>query len=60
MIKTRLNFNSLSCHQQALLLQKPSLPENPKRLLLVHGAGIGGELTWAFVAHYLEIGRAHV
>lgn len=54
MIKTRLNFNSLSCHQQALLLQKPSLPENPKRLLLVHGAGIGGELTWAFVTHYLD------
>ncbi len=54
MIKTRLKFESISCSQQALLLQKESLSVNPKRLLLVHGAGIGGELTWAFVAHYLE------
>jgi len=53
MIKTRLNFESLSCSQQALLLQKETLPESPSRLLLVHGAGIGGELTWAFVTYYL-------
>lgn len=54
MIKTRLKFKSLSCTQQALLLQKENLPENPTRLLLVHGAGIGGELTWSFVTHYLS------
>lgn len=54
MKKIRLNFQSLSCSQQALLLQKETLPETPKRLLLVHGAGIGGELTWSFVAHYLD------
>lgn len=59
MNKTRLKFTSLSCSQQALLLQKQPLqqettPHAMKRLILVHGAGIGGELTWTFLAHYLE------
>lgn len=26
----------------------------PRRLLLLHGAGVAGELTWGFVANYLQ------
>lgn len=26
----------------------------PKRLLLLHGAGVAGELTWNYVTHYLK------
>lgn len=51
MKKTRLSITTASCRQQALLIRREAV--QPKRLLLIHGAGVGGETTWAFVAHYL-------
>lgn len=27
---------------------------SPKRLMMLHGAGVAGELTWSFVIHYLK------
>lgn len=27
---------------------------SPRRILLLHGAGVAGELTWTFIANYLE------
>ena len=27
---------------------------SPKRLMLLHGAGVAGDLTWSFVIHYLK------
>ena len=54
MRKKRLKFQTECSVQDAFVFQKDNLPNNPKRLLLVHGAGIGGELTWSFVTHYLN------
>lgn len=31
-----------------------NLSYKPRRLLLLHGAGVAGELTWSFVANYLQ------
>lgn len=28
--------------------------DKPKRILLLHGAGVAGELTWTFIANYLQ------
>jgi pimeloyl-ACP methyl ester carboxylesterase len=38
------------------LFQKNITSENssPRRILLLHGAGVAGELTWTFIANYLE------
>ncbi len=33
---------------------KPKSESNPKRIVLLHGAGVAGELTWAFIANYLK------
>lgn len=31
-----------------------SVNSTPRRILLLHGAGVAGELTWTFIANYLE------
>lgn len=38
------------------LFQKNIEPTNPtpRRIILLHGAGVAGELTWTFIANYLE------
>jgi pimeloyl-ACP methyl ester carboxylesterase len=32
----------------------PSIKNAPKRIVLLHGAGVAGELTWTFIANYLK------
>ena len=56
MEKHQINCRTASCQQHALLLQYPSLRETsaPRRLLLLHGAGVPGEVTWTYVANYLH------
>ena len=51
MEKHPLNFQSLHCDQHAILLQRAS--GSGRRLLLLHGAGVAGEITWTYVANYL-------
>lgn len=47
-------FVTASAQQHVIKINKTQpLPAKPKRLMLLHGAGVGGELTWTFVAHYL-------
>jgi pimeloyl-ACP methyl ester carboxylesterase len=31
-----------------------SIKQTPRRIVLLHGAGVAGELTWTFVANYLK------
>lgn len=54
MIKTGFTFTTPHCDQHALIFKKDKPVAEPRRLLLVHGAGIGGALTWSFVVHYLN------
>lgn len=54
MKKLRLHFQTTHAQQQVLYIKRDTTVAAPKRLLLVHGAGVGGETTWAFVAHYLK------
>ncbi len=56
MEKHQINCRTASCQQHALLLQYPSLHEvsASRRLLLLHGAGVPGEVTWTYIANYLN------
>jgi len=56
MEKHQINCRTASCQQHALLLQYPSLHEvsATRRLLLLHGAGVPGEVTWTYIANYLS------
>lgn len=47
-------FTSSSAFQHYLVVTAQANNPKPKRLMLLHGAGVGGELTWTFVAHYLK------
>lgn len=53
MEKHPLNFRSAHCEQHAVLLKRTTDPASGRRLLLLHGAGVGGEITWTYVANYL-------
>lgn len=33
---------------------QPSSDKPVRRIVLLHGAGVAGELTWSFIAHYLK------
>tara|TARA_R110000868_G_scaffold65534_9_gene195944 strand:- start:18340 stop:19173 length:834 start_codon:yes stop_codon:yes gene_type:complete len=50
--KHPVNIRTASVNQHALLLQCANNPGG-RRLVLLHGAGIAGELTWTYVANYL-------
>lgn len=52
MHKQRLSISTANVQQQALLLTYASTAA-PKRLLLLHGAGVPGETTWTYLANYL-------
>lgn len=52
MHKQQLSISTDSVQQQALLLTYQSVPM-PKRLLLLHGAGVPGDTTWTYLANYL-------
>ena len=53
MEKHPLNIRTACGQQHALIWQFPQNTSG-RRLLLLHGAGIAGELTWTYVANYLE------
>lgn len=58
MIKERCCFE-LSESRIAYTIYKVSKPDArdlsaPRRLMLLHGAGVAGELTWTFIVNYLK------
>lgn len=53
MEKHPFNIRTASANQHGLIWKFPANPGG-RRLLLLHGAGIAGELTWTYVANYLE------
>lgn len=52
MEKHPINLITDSAQQHALLLQYPNQPS--RRLVLLHGAGVPGEITWTYLANYLQ------
>lgn len=52
MQKHPINITTASAQQHALLLQYPNQPS--RRLVLLHGAGVPGEVTWTYLANYLQ------
>jgi len=52
MEKHPLNFRSDHCDQHAVVLTNPAATTE-RRLVLLHGAGVAGELSWTYVANYL-------
>ena len=68
MIKQRLMLEVAGSHVAYTLFKKSpdsilsirdsthgsSKPRDSRSLLLLHGAGVAGELTWAFIINYLE------
>lgn len=55
MEKHQINFDTFSCHQHGWLFQYPETPQNSgSRLVLLHGAGVAGEVTWTYIANYLD------
>jgi pimeloyl-ACP methyl ester carboxylesterase len=53
-IKQRLEFEVAGSHVAYTLFQKKTPNNNKKSLLLLHGAGVAGELTWTFIVNYLD------
>lgn len=55
MEKHPLNIHTAIAEQHASLIQYPSAVASPqpRRLLLLHGAGVAGETTWTYVTNYL-------
>jgi len=51
--KHPVNVTTTSAKQHAILFQCPDNPGG-RRLILLHGAGIAGELTWTYVVNYLQ------
>lgn len=56
MKKQRLSMQLGESSLAYSLFQKniSSVVVSPRRILLLHGAGVAGELTWTFIANYLE------
>lgn len=67
MEKHQINFATQSFQQHGWLYQYPACftseavetnlvgnDGNKQRLLLIHGAGVAGELTWTFITNYLD------
>lgn len=56
MKKQRLSIQLGETSLAYSLFQKniSSADSSPRRILLLHGAGVAGELTWTFIANYLE------
>lgn len=52
MQKHPLRIETASAQQSALLLSYGDC-EQPRRLVLLHGAGVAGETTWTYLANYL-------
>lgn len=55
MEKHQINFNTATAHQHGWIFQYPETPSNSgNRLVLLHGAGVAGELTWTYICNYLN------
>lgn len=52
MEKNPLNIKTANFEQHAIILKFPEV-HTGRKLVLLHGAGIAGELTWTYVANYL-------
>ncbi|WP_430462466.1 alpha/beta fold hydrolase [Thalassolituus sp. LLYu03] len=55
MEKHPLNFSTPCAEQHATLVRYATYADDrpPRRLLLLHGAGVAGEVTWTYLANYL-------
>ncbi len=53
MEKHPVNVSTASADQHAIIYKCPDNP-NGRKLILLHGAGIAGELTWTYVVNYLQ------
>ncbi|APR67239.1 alpha/beta fold hydrolase [Thalassolituus oleivorans] len=49
-----INIRTAVADTHAALLQYPHESKKHRRLVLLHGAGVAGELTWTFIANYLS------
>lgn len=47
----QLAFTTPSVHQHLTIFRHEQAPQ--RKLMLLHGAGVGGQLTWTFLANYL-------
>jgi len=55
MEKHPLNIKTATATQHALVICKPLPPGvKSRRLVLLHGAGVAGEITWMYLANYLQ------
>lgn len=57
MERRHFNVTTLNAELSGVLLSSNKTPDRNtscRRLLLIHGAGVAGELTWSFVANYLQ------
>lgn len=59
MIKKRLTLQLGEVTLAYSVYQKPQVTNTSsikllKRIVLLHGAGVAGDLTWSFIAHYLK------
>jgi pimeloyl-ACP methyl ester carboxylesterase len=41
-------------HHDDSLISNTSIKQPPRRIVLLHGAGVAGELTWSFIVNYLK------
>lgn len=56
MEKIQVNISTQSARQHAIIARHSNEEQgvSGKRLLLLHGAGVPGELTWTYLANYLR------
>ena len=57
MERHHFNVTTLNAELSGVLLSSSRAPYRKtscRRLLLIHGAGVAGELTWGFVANYIQ------
>lgn len=55
MEKHQINFTTSRFQQHGWIWQYPESERNSEqRLVLIHGAGVAGELTWTYLANYLD------
>lgn len=57
MERRHFNVTTLNAELSGVLLSSNKTPDRNtscRRLLLIHGAGVAGDLTWSFVANYLQ------
>lgn len=54
MKKTHLKVQLVQASLAYTLYENDEAEDKSSKLVLLHGAGVAGELTWAYVAHYLK------